>query len=167
MELISKLGIDLKLLLAQVVNFLILFFVLRALVYKPILNLLEKRKTQIEKNVEDTKKIEERLTQLEEEKTKVLSNASKEAMKIVEDARKKSSEDHEKAMANTKKEISALAERYRGQLKDEKEEMLHEIKKEVAELVVSASSKILQKEFSKDDQSRLEKAIKDELKSAK
>lgn len=121
----------------------------------------------IEKNVEDTRKIEERLLKLEEEKTKVLSDASKEAMKIVEEARKKSSEDHEKAMNNTKKEISALAERYRGQLKDEKDEMLHEIKKEIAELVVSTSSKILQKEFSKDDQSRLEKAIKDELKSAK
>ncbi len=167
MDLILKLGIDWKLLLAQIVNFLILFFILYKLVYKPILNVLDKRKKMIEKNVEDTKRIEDRLTKLEEERAKVLSDASKEAMAIIEKTKKVAEEDREKALANAKKEISLLAERYRGQLKEEKAEMIHEIKKEVAELIVSSSQKILQKEFSSNDQKRLEDAIKTELKSVK
>lgn len=167
MELIDKLGIDLKLLIAQIINFAILFIVLKMLIYKPILKLLDKRKKMIEKNCEDTKNIEERLTQLEEEKDKILSGASKEAMKIVEDAKKKSSEDHDAALVNAKKEISALAERYRAQLKIDKDQMLREVKMEIADLIVISCEKILQKEFSKDDQERLEKVIKEEMTSIK
>ena len=167
MDLIAKLGIDLKLLLAQVVNFIILFFILKKLLYKPVLGLLDKRKQMIEKNVEDTRKIEERLSQVEIEKDAVLADASKEAMKIVEKAKKEAADEHDKALANAKKEISGLAERYRMQLKDEKAEMLKEIKRDVAELVMMSTSKIMQKEFSGVDQERLEEAIKGELKSVK
>lgn len=167
MELISKLGLDLKLLIAQIVNFLILFFVLKKLLYKPILNLLDKRKQMIEKNVEDTRKIGERMDQIETEKQEILSNASKEAMAIIEKSKVEAEAEHKQALENAKKEISKLAERYRGQLKEEKDEMMREIKSEVAELVISSSEKILQREFSASDQRRLEDAIKEELRSVK
>lgn len=167
MELIDKLGIDLKLLAAQIVNFFILLFVLYKLLYKPILNLLEKRKKMIEKNVLDTKRIEERLTQIESEKKEILSKASGEAMQIIEKAKKESEEAHVKIIENAKKEISQLAERYRTQLRDEKSMMIKELKTEVSDLVIRSSEKILQKEFTKDDQEKLEDAIKSELRSVK
>lgn len=167
MELIAKLGIDLKLLLAQIVNFLILFFVLKKLVYKPLLGLMDKRKKMIEQNVEDTKKIEERLTKLEEEKKEILKKASTEAIEIVTEAKKSAEQDHANAMTKAKEEISALAERYRAGLREEKEALTEEIKADMANLIVESSKKIMQKEFSKEDQKRLEGAINQELKSVK
>lgn len=167
MELITKLGIDLKLLLAQIVNFLILFFVLKKLIYKPLLGLMDKRKKMIEQNVEDTKKIEERLTKLEEEKKEILKKASTEAIEIVAEAKKSAEQDHAAAMVKAKEEISALAERYRAGLREEKEALTEEIKADMANLIVESSKKIMQKEFSKDDQKRLEGAINQELKSVK
>lgn len=165
MEIISKLGIDAKLILAQIVNFIILFFILKKLVYKPILNLLEKRKTMVEKSVHDSQKIEERLTALEEERKKILSDASNNAMAVMEQAKKEASEEHHKAMTTAKKEISSLAERYRGQLKSEKDQMYEELKADVANLIVESCEKILRKEFGKEDQKRLETAIKNEINS--
>ncbi|MBI5754153.1 F0F1 ATP synthase subunit B [Candidatus Peregrinibacteria bacterium] len=167
MEIISTLGIDAKLILAQIVNFLILFFVLKKLVYKPILSLLEKRRTMVEKSVHDSQKIEERLTALEEEKKKVLSDASNNAMAVIEKAKKEAEEERQKALATAKKEISGLAERYRAQLKSEKDQMFDELKAEVANLVVASCEKVLRKEFDKEDQKRLETAIKHEINSAK
>ncbi|MBT3865296.1 F0F1 ATP synthase subunit B [Candidatus Peregrinibacteria bacterium] len=167
MELIDKLGIDLQLLIAQVVNFFILLFILTKLVYKPILNLLDKRKKMIEKNVEDTQRIEERLEKLEEEKTKILSEASSKAMEVIEVAKKEAEEEKQQTLANAKKEISSLAERYRSQLQDEKAQMMNEIKGELAEIIIKSSEKIIKKEFSGDDQKRLEGAISKELTSIK
>ncbi|MFA4890923.1 MAG: F0F1 ATP synthase subunit B [Candidatus Gracilibacteria bacterium] len=167
MDLIDKLGIDLKLLIAQAVNFLILLVILTKLVYKPILKLLDKRKKMIEQNVEDTKKIEERLTKIEEEKEKIISDASKKAMEAIEKAKKEAEEEKQKILMNAKKEISSLAERYRAQLQEEKKQLTQEVKAEVAALIIASSEKILRKEFKKDDQKRLEEAIKDELSSAK
>lgn len=167
MELITKLGINPTLILAQVVSFLILFFILKALIYKPLLNLFDKRKKMIEKNVEDTRRIEERLEKLEVERKAVLSEASKEAMLVVEKAKKESEKEREEVLAKAKKEISTLAERYREQLAAEKANMIREIKAEIAELIVSGSQKIIRKEFTDVEQKKLMEAVNDELKSVK
>ncbi|MFA6991761.1 MAG: F0F1 ATP synthase subunit B [Candidatus Gracilibacteria bacterium] len=165
MELVDKLGIDLKLLLAQIVNFLVLFFLLKWLLYRPILNLLDKRKKMIEKSVEDAKKIEEQVVKLADEKKKVLMKASDEAMAILEKAKKEGEEERKRALEKAKKEISGLADRYRAELAGQKAAILGELKEEIAELIITASSKIMRKEFTKEDQHRLEKTIKEEVKS--
>ena len=66
-------------------------------------------------------------------------------------------------MATAKKEISTLAERYRAQLKSEKDQMFEDLKADVADLIVISCEKIIRKEFTKDDQKRLEAAIKNEI----
>ncbi|MBI2634802.1 F0F1 ATP synthase subunit B [Candidatus Peregrinibacteria bacterium] len=167
MDLIDKLGIDPKLLVAQIVNFVILLLVLTKLVYKPLLKVLDDRKKMIAKSVDDGKKIEERLLALEDDRKKVISDAGREAMMIVEKAKKEAEEGRAKALENAKKEISAVAEKYRAQLQAEKADIFNQLKKEMAALVVASSEKILQREFSKDDQARLESAIKEEIKSVK
>lgn len=167
MELITKLGIDPTLLIAQIVNFIVLLFILKVLIYKPLLNLFDKRKKMIEKSVEDTKRIEERLVKLEEERKTILSNASKEAMVVVDNAKKSAEKEREEALQKAKKEISTLAERYRGQLATEKVAMIAEIKAEMAELIVASSQRIIEKEFSDADQKRLVQAVNKELESVK
>ena len=53
MELLTKLGVDWKLLIAQIVNFTILVSVLTYFVYRPLLDLLDARRERIRKAVED------------------------------------------------------------------------------------------------------------------
>lgn len=57
MELFNALGVDLKILFAQLVNFAILFFVLYKFAYKPLLKLIDDRKDMIEDGVLNAKKI--------------------------------------------------------------------------------------------------------------
>ena len=167
MEIVSKLGIDVKLILAQIVNFVIILIVLRKLAYKPILDLLDRRKKMIEKNVDDTRKIEERMVKMEEEKKHVIADAGKKAMEIIEKAKAEAQAEREQATLNAKKEISGLAERYRAQLKAEEAKMLKDVKEEVSSLIVSVCEKILKKDFDKADQKRLVEAIRKEIASSK
>ena len=86
MEILGKLGIDIHLLVAQIINFIILLFILNKFVYKPILKEIE------EKNIEDNKKqkeLEEKenqlKSQLEEAKNEIIKSKKK-ANNIIEEA---------------------------------------------------------------------------------
>jgi F-type H+-transporting ATPase subunit b len=165
MELIEKLGLDLKLLIAQVISFIIILTVLNLLLYKPIFKVLDKRRKMIEKSVEDAKKAEEQVKGIAEEKTKVLASASAEAIAIMEKAKKNGEDEYKKLVEKAKKEMDTLAQRHKMQMEEEKNRMISEAKKEIAGLVIMSAEKILKREFSKNDQHRLSDAIKDELKS--
>ena len=84
----EQLGIEPNLLLAQIVNFLIIFFVLSKLLYKPILGMLEKRKKEIAVGLELTEKMRAEEEKLNVKKEKVLEDARKEGKNIIEAARK-------------------------------------------------------------------------------
>lgn len=85
-EILHNLGIDWKLLIAQVINFAILFIILKVFVYKPILGILNKRKQDIEKGIEFSKSAEERLKSADLEKAETLRAAKEKALAIVTEA---------------------------------------------------------------------------------
>jgi F-type H+-transporting ATPase subunit b len=84
----EQLGIEPKLLLAQIVNFLIIFFVLSKLLYKPILGMLEKRKKEIAAGLELTEKLRIEEEKMNARKEKASEEARKEARAIVEAGKK-------------------------------------------------------------------------------
>ena len=61
MEIIRNFGIQPVLLLAQIVNFLIILYLLQKFFYKPIVKLLEQRKKRIEESLKNADLIEEKL----------------------------------------------------------------------------------------------------------
>ena len=61
MEIFAKLGIDWKLLIAQAINFAVLFWVLRRYAYKTMLDFLEKRTVRIEKGLQDAEAAQAKL----------------------------------------------------------------------------------------------------------
>ncbi len=79
----EQLGIEPNLLLAQIVNFLIIFFVLSKLLYKPIVGMLEKRKKEIAAGLALTEKMRAEEEKLNVRKEKVLEDARREAKGIV------------------------------------------------------------------------------------
>lgn len=84
----EQLGIEPNLLLAQIVNFLIIFFVLSKLLYKPIVGMLEKRKKEIAAGLELTEKMRAEEEKMNARKEKVLEGARQEARAIVETGKK-------------------------------------------------------------------------------
>lgn len=142
-ELFSKLGIDWKLLLAQVINFFILLWILKRYAYKPILGALQKRSTTIAKSLDEAKQIDVQVKQLADEKVRVIRQARVEAIGIVDQARK----DAEAFAASTRAQAQAQSAEIVAAAKKEvvtmKDEVMADAKSDLADLVVAATEKVV------------------------
>ncbi|MFH0829091.1 MAG: F0F1 ATP synthase subunit B [Candidatus Kerfeldbacteria bacterium] len=154
-ELFSKLGIDWKLLIAQVINFAILFWVLKRFAYKPILSMLERRRATVEKSLVDAKKIEERLGALEQERETVLGNARAEAHTIVESATKDAATFTEQSKQQTKAETAAMIEAARKDVTRMKDTIVADAKEDIANLVVAGAEKVIRIKLNPDTEQEL------------
>lgn len=163
MELINKLGIDWKLLVAQIVNFFILLVVLYKFVYKPVLHTLEKRSKIIEKGMRDAKESEEKLLQVEHLQKTRLAETEKEIGRLFETAKNDAEVLKKNIIEKATSEVQDLLKRTRLQLEEEKQKMIQEVKRELGSFVVQATGKLLEREISPADQKRLMEAIVKEM----
>ncbi len=104
-ELVKTFHIDIKLILAQLVNFFIVLAVLYKFAYKPVLQLLNDRTAKIEKSLDDAKKIEEKLFAQEEEYKKIIAEARRESQAILEKANVLADQKQEAMVTKAKEEI--------------------------------------------------------------
>ena len=96
MELLNSLGINAKLLIAQIVNFLILLFVLYKFAYGPVLRMLDERTKKIEKGMKDAEASGKKLEEIAAKEKGILDEAKNQAKEIVkrsEDAAVKQAEE--------------------------------------------------------------------------
>src|SRR5216117_3381702 len=91
-QLINNFGINTYLLIAQIVNFLIILYLLKRFAYKPIMELLEKRRKTIEEGEKNAAKAEKALQEATEKEKEILRKAQNESKKILSDANKQSSD---------------------------------------------------------------------------
>jgi F-type H+-transporting ATPase subunit b len=123
----EKLGIDTKLLLAQIVNFSILLVVLTKLLYKPILKVLAARQKKIEEGLifaekakleaeKLAKKREELFKETRDEAKVILENVKKEGLKLKDEIVADGKKDVEKLQEKMKKELTAGYERLEREL---------------------------------------------------
>ena len=80
------LGLNLGWVLLQIAMFGIVFMVLRAWVYRPVLNMLEKRRTAIAQGLEDAHVASEARANAEREAGQIISQAQSEAAQIIRQA---------------------------------------------------------------------------------
>lgn len=142
MELLNAFGIDYKILLAQLVNFAILFFVLYKIGYKPIFTFLEDRRRKIASGVTMAEKAEAQLRAATEEKSALLAEAKKEASAIITKAHDAAEQKREEKIKQAKEEIAVIIAKEKEGLLAEKERTTKEIKAEIADLIAIALEKI-------------------------
>jgi len=160
MEILAKLGVDWKLLIAQIINFVILLFILRHFAYKPILRVLEDRREKIDKGLKDAEEATKKLLEAEKKEKAVLDEARYQAEQIIsksEETAKKNKEDIMASADEKAKKIMATAEK---KIEEEKDKMIMEAKKELAKLVISATEKIIDEKVDVEkDKELINKAV--------
>lgn len=77
----EALGINWKILLAQIVNFIILFWLLKRFALKPFLSVLKKRQTDIEEGIKKSEKAERSLQEIRNLAKEIKEKGAKEASK--------------------------------------------------------------------------------------
>ncbi|MDD5040903.1 MAG: ATP synthase F0 subunit B [Candidatus Peribacteraceae bacterium] len=163
MELLTKLGINWQLLIAQIVNFLIVMGVLGYFLYRPILNLLDARAERIRKAVEEAKRIEhqaQEMAKLREEEMKRLDRESGEHFDRI---RKEAAVLQEELHATAKKEAEAMIQNALKRIDEERRIMMEDIMKTVNAVIVRMTEKLLEREFTPADQKRIQEQLIAEL----
>ena len=161
MELLQKLGIHPALLIAQIINFLILMFVLYKFLYNPVLGMMKKREDRIRKSVEDADEISKKLKEMEVRYDEKLKKAKQEAMGILEKAEKDGLMQKDESVNKTREEVATIVTKAKEQIAEEKEKMVQDIKKEMGTLVVAAMEKVLSEDKAKEvDKKSIEETLK-------
>ena len=163
MELLTKLGIDWKLLLAQVVNFTILLGVLTYFVYRPLLNLLDARRERIRKALEEAERIEKQQEEMEALRTEQLRLIDKECGLFLERTKKQAEKMQREILDAAQKEAAQLLVKGRAQLTAERADVLREVQGTLTSVIVRMTEKILEREFSDADERRLLGALAKDL----
>ncbi|MBI4084925.1 MAG: F0F1 ATP synthase subunit B [Candidatus Liptonbacteria bacterium] len=144
-ELIHNFGIDWKLLLAQVVNFGILLFLLRRFAYRPILAILRKRREGIEHGLRMSEEAERRLASVDIMKEEVLHGAKEEALTIVSAAHDTAKKRKDEMMYEAQMKAEGVVQEAKRVIEKEKAKMGEVVYMNARELITHALAKVLKK----------------------
>lgn len=151
----EQLGIEPVLLIAQIVNFSVIVFVLSKLLYKPILDMLDKRRTEIEKGLKLSEKMQAEEEKFNERKAKLLEAAKADARRIIEEAKKFAKEKEKEIMDEAQKEAASVIERGRAEVREIHENLKKDIQKEAVDLAVAMTKRLTEKVLTANDQHKL------------
>lgn len=149
MEALSNIGIDGKLLLAQVVNFGVLLFILRRYAYQPMLNMMDERTSKIERGLQDAESAQTKLREMEEKEKTVLSEARAEAKRMLAETELAGKKRDALKIAETEDRVKKLLADAEAKIIQDRSRMLADAKGELAETVMLAVEKILKEKGEK------------------
>ena len=130
-------------LIAQIINFLILMFLLAKFAYKPLLNMMEERRQGIISNMEAAEQDKLAAAKLKEEYEAQLAEARGQAQAILERANKLATETQDAIIAEARAEHERLLKTAQEQIERERQKALADLRGEVVSLSMLAASKIV------------------------
>ena len=139
----EKLGLNLGFLLVQIINFAIIMVVLIAWVYKPLMNMLAKRREKIEKGLEDAQVAADARANAEKDAEALLADAQAKAAQMIREATEKAEAANRDVRATAEAEMANLRKAGLSEIDTEKERALNELRVHVSALAIAAAQKII------------------------
>lgn len=139
----------------NLINFAILLYLLKRLLYKPAIAYLDARREQIANRMASAKASEELAVTLVSERTEELSSARERAADIVKDAQVRSTEMIDAAKADARSEADRIVADARTRMEQERAEMTRDLKAAYADIAVLGAERILDREIRIDDHRKL------------
>ena len=130
-------------LVAQILNFLILLFILKKFAYKPLLAMMESRRNKVISDLENAEKSRLAAEQLRADYEKQLAQVRVEAQVILDRANKIATETREEILTQARAEQERLLTAARDQIAREQQKALAEVRSEVANLSILVATQIL------------------------
>lgn len=160
-SIIGVFHLDIKLIIAQIINFGIVFAALYSLVLKPLLKMMKERSEKIEEGLKFSEQVEKDVKELQEKRGHILSEAQKKADAELEDAKKMAEEKKKEIIESAQQKAQEMAMAMRVQGEDERQKIVDRSKGDVLDLSFAVVAKVLGKKIGeKEDKEFTEKFIK-------
>ncbi len=149
------LGIDIKSIIFQLVNFSLLVLILGKLLYKPIVHMLDARREAIKKSVEDTERVKKELKEIKVKQDELLSQARQEAQKLLLTESQRAKKEYEEAVQKASLTVAEMLESGEKRLLRQKDDFREGLEREVAQMVRESLHKILSESLTEDEREKL------------
>lgn len=151
----GSIGIDWHVLLAQFINFAILFGLLFFLLYKPMRRMLDERAARIKESMEQTEQIKEQMAKTEEQVREQLEAARREGQDILTQAAQMGERLKEEARGEARQETEVIIARARTEIERERDEAIEEVKHQFVDLAITAAEKVVNETLDRKKHRRL------------
>lgn len=151
----------------DLINFIVLFLLLRHFLFKPVMKVLNDRQVRIQNDLDGAKKEQEKASELREQYEQKIAKAEEEGRKIIEESYSHARQKKEEIIAQAKKEARLEQERTRREVGRIMAEARAQLRNELSELTVLAAGRFLEQTIDEKEHRALIKKIIDELPEGK
>ncbi len=162
MEIFETFGLEWQLVVAQIVNFIIIYFILKKYLYKPLLKMIKQRQDLAKESVEKSAESEKALEKAEAQEKVIIQKAQASSKQIIADAKDSAEEIVKEAELKAKKQTETMLAEAKVQIEQETAQAQAQLNAYVSKLSIALLKKSLGNVFTEKEQSEiLQKAMKE------
>ena len=141
--------------LAQMLNFFILVWILARFAYKPLVSMMQERKERIAKDLADAEAARNEAEQFKADYAAQIANARQEAQQIVEKAVQQAEATTREQLVAAREQIEREKERARQDIVNERDRAMNNLRNEVISLSVAMATKVVAKDMDSETNTKL------------
>jgi F-type H+-transporting ATPase subunit b len=139
----------------QILNLFLQVYLIKKFLFKPINDILEKRKNLADKTIREAREAQSEADSLKEQYESNLTNAHAEAAQIVSDAQKEAQVKADTLVREAQEEAAGIKARAAADIEQEKKKAINEAKDEIGGLAMDIAGKVVEKEINEADHKKL------------
>jgi len=140
----------------QIINTIVLFWILRKILFKPVLNIIDAREKAIKTDIATGEQAKSEGLAFKAEYEQKLAVAKNEGQEIIKQATFRAEQKSDEIISTAKEEATSLKERANKDIAQEKEKVMNELKNDISNIAILAASKVIEKDI---DQAKHEEMI--------
>ena len=145
----------------QLANTLVIFLVLKKLLFKPVLNIIEEREREVQDSIAQGEKAINEGESFKREYEEKMNSAKDEAQEIIKNATVRAEQRSEEIISTAKEDAKQIIEKANKDIALEKKKVMNEIKDDISSLALLAASKVIEDEI---DEAKHQKLINNFIK---
>lgn len=140
---------------AQCCNLFIQIYLIKKFLFKPVNDILEKRRAAADAEIQDAAKAKEEADAIKSEYEENMRQAREKASEILTEAQKSADLQSEQILNEAARQASAIKEKAEKDIAQEKRKAVNEIKDEIGGMAVEIAGKVIEREIDEKDHSKL------------
>ena len=154
MQALDVISVNLWQILISLANLLIIFWVFKRFLFKPVQKMMNARQEQVDKIYSDAEQDRNDAVSMKQEYEARLATAREEADGLVRNAVQTAQRRSDAIVAEANSQASHLKQKAEEEIARDKKQMLLDVKGEISDIAVSIASKVVEREIKKEDHDR-------------
>jgi len=151
----ASLGVNLPLLVVFIINFIVLFVLLRIFLYKPVMKMLDERSKRTKEAMELAEATKKEYEQVKVEVQKQIEKGRQEAQAVIAQAMQVGERLKEESRQEATKQAQVIIDRTRAELEAERDKIVEDLRREFVDISISAAEKVIKETLDKEKHRKL------------